>query len=209
MSSRRAVLILLAMLVAVTVFMLFRAPAGSRAVNVFNPQRTADLEVDMWKAYYEKENVRLFNDLVTMLHEQYRYSWAQASITGFYLARPAARFATMQGNYEQVLPDLERAYARIRTWTGAAFDPQAVARAELAWWVARRDPAARSPEHVGRLIAEENALIFGRPVNALLEASVLRARAGRLRDDGGERADWQEVSRLLHASWSQLHQAVQ
>ena len=52
-----------------------------------------------------------------------------------------------------VLPDLEHAYAIAKDWTGATYDPSAVARAELAWWIARRDPAARSPENVGALIA--------------------------------------------------------
>jgi hypothetical protein len=50
--------------------------------------------------------------------------------------------------------------------------------------------ARRAPEHVGALIADENALLYGVPRERVLAASVLRARAGRLRDEGGERADW-------------------
>lgn len=163
----------------------------------------------MWQAYYAKDKVRLFRGLVTLLHEQNRYSWGRAIQVGFYLGRAASRFGDLRGDYEQVLPDLERAYTIERQWLGAGFDPGAVARAELAWWVARRVPGQDSPEHVGALIAAENALLYEVPVERVLAASVLRARAGRLRDEGGDHADWAQVSRLLHQSYRELHAGVQ
>ena len=48
--------------------------------------------------------------LVTTLREQYHYSWTTATVEGFHLARAAATFAELKGQYEVVLPDLERAY---------------------------------------------------------------------------------------------------
>jgi hypothetical protein len=162
----------------------------------------------MWQAYYRKENIRLFRDLIVTLHEQYKFSWAGALATGFYLARAAASFATMTANYDRVIPDLEQAFARVRTSTNGNFEPSAVAKAELAWWVARRIPEQNSPEQIGRLIAEENALIFNAPLELVLEPSVLRARAGKLRDEGGINADWTTVSNLLHQSYQKLHKAV-
>jgi hypothetical protein len=175
---------------------------------VFDPDRTADLELDMWRAYYGHQRVRLFKDLVALLHDQNRYSWAKSAAAAFHLARAAATFSDLRTNYEQVLPDLERAYTISRDWNRAPFDPAAVARAELAWWVARREPGHDSPAQVGALIAQENALLYDVRADEVLDASVLRARAGRLRDDGGERADWIEVSRLLHESYRKLHEAV-
>jgi hypothetical protein len=115
----------------------------------------------------------------------------------------------MREGYETVLPDLERAYAIQKAWFHADYDPAAVARAELAWWVARRVPGQDSPDTVGALIAEENALIYGVPRERVLAASVLRARAGRLRDQGGDRADWPTVHDLLRQSFRELHAAVQ
>ena len=97
----------------------------------------------------DPEYRRLFLDLVTLTHEQYRYPWAKAVRAGFYLGRAAATFGTLRSDYEQVLPDLQRAYAIAKDWTSARFDPAAVARAELAWWVARRVPGQNSPDQVG------------------------------------------------------------
>jgi hypothetical protein len=184
-------------------------PDGPRSLRAFEPDRTAELELDMWQAYYSGRNVRLFADLVTLNHDQYRYTWARASQVGFHLARAASTFAKIRSDYEQVLPDLEKAYAIARDWTQATFDPKAVARAELAWWVARRVPGQDSPEQVGGLIADLNALLYGVPRDRVLNASILRARAGKLRDEGGDRANWAEVGRLLQESYRALHAAVQ
>lgn len=206
---KRRFLVLAVLATAVMALLAFRAPSGPRSLRDFDPDRTAVLELDMWKAYYEKNNVRLFRGLLTLLHEQNRYSWFRASQAGFHLARAAATFGKATGDYERVIPDLEQAYRIERDWLGASFTPAAVARAELAWWVARRTPGQNSAEQVGLLIARENALLYGVPVERVLEASTLRARAGKLRDSGGDNADWAEVSRLLHASYRALHAAVQ
>jgi hypothetical protein len=206
---RRVLLVVAALLALGLAYAFFWAPAGPRTLRAFDPDRAAALELSMWQAYYQQRNVRLFADLVTLGHEQYRYPWAKAAIAGFHLARAAATFAKIRSDYEQVLPDLERAYTIARDWTGAGFDPRAVARAELAWWVARRTPGQNSADRVGQLIADENALLYEVPRERVLEASILRARAGKLRDDGGERADWAEVARLLQQSYRSLHAGVQ
>jgi hypothetical protein len=205
---RRAQVVLAAAVTAGGCFAAARSDdVGS--LRVFDPDRLAALEVDMWQAYYRRERVRLTRDLMTALLAQYHCSYANAVRVGFRFGRAASRFAVATGGYESVLPDLEKGYAVVRRCVAGAFDPAAVAKAELAWWVARRIPAEQSPEHVGGLIAEKNALIFTVPRERVLEASVLRARAGRLRDERGEQADWQTVSDLLHRSYRALHQAVQ
>jgi len=208
MMARRVILLAAILIIGVFGYLVVAAPPGPRSLRVFDPDRVADLEIDMWQAYYAKEKVRLFKDLVVSLHEQNRYSWSKATSAGFYLARAAAKFSDLRSDYEQVLPDLERAYSIAKMWNRASFDPGAVAQAELAWWVARRVPGKNSPEQVGGLIADENSLLYEVPRTRVLAASILRARAGWLRDQGGEHADWTEVSRLLHESYRQLHKEL-
>lgn len=173
-------------------------------MRVFDPDRLADLEVRMWQAYYAKEQARLFGLLVTMLHEQYRYSWATATREGFHLARAAATFGDLHGGYDVVLPDLEAAYGMARDWVGAHYDPRAVARAELAWWVARRVPGRNSPELVGRLMADEYALLYETTTDRVARAALLRAEAGALRDAEAAQPDWDAIRRLLEASYRDL-----
>jgi hypothetical protein len=196
-------------LAAVVLYLTLAAPSGPRSLRVFDPDRLAALEIDMWRAYYAGENVRLFGDLVVSLHEQNRYPWMKASIVAFHLARAAATFAKARDHYERVLPDLEAAYAIERDWLQAGFDPATVARAELAWWVARRMPGQNSADQIGALIADEDALLYEVPRERVLPAALLRARAARLRDEGGERVDWPAVSDLLVQSYRSLHAALQ
>jgi hypothetical protein len=200
--------VLVAVVAAFTLAFALTPPRGPRSMRQFEPARLADLEVRMWQAYYAKERVHLFSLLVTMLHEQYHYSWATATVEAFHLARAAARFGDLTGSYDVVLPDLEAAYARARSWTDAGFDPRAVARAELAWWVARRIPGQNSPEQVGRLIAEEYALLYETSRARVEDAALLRAKAASMRDEQAGHPDWSAIGRLLRASYDELRLAL-
>jgi hypothetical protein len=190
-------------------------PRGARSMRRFDPDRIADLEVGMWRAYYAKQRLTLFRLLVTLLHEQYHYSWATASREGFHLARAAARFGDSScgtGGLSDpcrtpdpaVLRDLELAYAQARTWLDARFDPRAVARAEAAWWIARRLPGQNSPEQVGRLMAQEYALLYEAPIEQVYPAALLRAEAGALRDAQHSDPDWDAIRDLLRESYRAL-----
>ena len=198
------------LLIAV-VFMLafaFTPPGGPRSMRQFNPDRLATLEARMWQAYYGKERVRLFSLLATLLHEQYHYSWATATVEACHLARAAVTFSDLTDRYDVVLPDLEAAYAKVRSWTDAGFDPNAVARAELAWWVARRVPGRNSPEQIGALIADEYALLYESTRERMSAAALLRAQAGALRDADAAAPDWSAVTSLLQASYLELQLAL-
>ena len=200
--KRWAAALLVAVLAAV--YALVAAPAGPRSIRRFDPDRTADPELRMWMAYYAKDRSRLFALLVTLLHEQYHYSWATAVTEGLHLARAAATFGDLKANYDVVLPDLEKSYDTAGRWLHAGFDPREVARAELAWWVARRTPGHNDPTDVGRLIAEEYALLYEAPLADMMRAGLLRAEAAALRDRQAEQPDWPTIGRLLTESYRDL-----
>jgi len=183
-------------------------PAGPRSLKRFDPVRMADLELRMWRASYENDRVRLLGLLVTTLREQYRYSWAVAAIEGFRLARAAARFSEVQSNYDAVLPDLEAAYTTARSWLRADFEPAAVARAELAWWVARRTPGRNDAATVAGLIADEHVLLYETSRDLVMFPAQLRAEAAALRDANPERPDWDTIGRLLEESYAALSRAL-
>jgi hypothetical protein len=206
MKRRIALIVLVVVAIALAVALV--PPAGPRSIRTFEPSRLADLELRMWQAYYAKQNVRLFGLLVTLLREQYRYSWATATREAFHLARAAATFGNARSNYEVVLPDLEAAYGTARQWLQARFDSSAVARSELAWWVARRVPGQNSPAQIGGLIADEYALLYEAPRESVLEAARLRAEAAALRDAQAAQPDWERIGRLLLDSYVALAAGV-
>jgi len=183
-------------------------PGGPRDGRAFDPDRTAALEVDMWKAYYDRRTVSLFSGLMQVTREVYQCPRSTAFRIAFHFARAASVFSDLRRDYEQVLPDLEAGYQIAKNWSGLSYDPSVIARAELAWWIARRVAGQNSPEQVGGLIADLNAQLYGVARERVLEASVLRARAGRLRDEGGPSADWVQVGQLLTESYRLLKKGV-
>ena len=204
----KRLLVVVAIIAAFGLAFVLTPPRGPRSLRQFNADRLASLETRMWQAYYGKDRIRLFGLLVTLLHEQYRFSWAGATVEGYHLAKAAATFADLTDHYDVVLPDLEAAYARISTWTGAEFDTRSVARAELAWWEARRMPGRNSPEQVAQLIAEEYALLYESSASAMAVPALLRAQAAALRDAHADQPDWDTIGRLLQESYRELRLAL-
>ena len=204
MSRRR---FLIALVVAVLLLsgvlgrLLFSRPT-------FSPAAAARAETKMWQAYYAGRQPQLALQLVQLLRTQHGMSAIESKRVGEQFVGAALAFKSARGNYEEiVLPPLTRAYTMLKEATGLAFDPREVAQAELAWWVARRTGGRNSAEHVGAKIAELYATLYGEDHPAFREAGLLRARAARLRDAGGENADWEEIQAMLRQSYTALAEA--
>ncbi|MCC5847941.1 MAG: hypothetical protein JJU29_07580 [Verrucomicrobia bacterium] len=174
-----------------------------------DPGVLAGEEVRMWRAYYQKRWLRLGWRLVRLLRRQFRLSTSHAICAGWAFGSAAMRFARSNpAPREAVLRDLKRGYRRVARASGMKFDPEAVANAEWAWWEARRDPKQDTPELVGRKIGDLYANLYGGRNDALSEAGYLRARAAKLRDDAGARADWARIEAMLLTSYARLREGV-
>jgi hypothetical protein len=163
----------------------------------------------MWQAYYARDLPRLHTEMVALLHAQFRVPLVDAERIAKSLVGAAMKFATGRANYEQVvLPDLEMAYVQLRALLKLSFDPREAARAELAWWIARRTPGRDNPQVVGKEIARLYSAIYGAERPEFLEAGILRAQAAQLRDRGGPNCDWTKVEGLLRRSYRVLAGAL-
>ncbi|MBX3727713.1 MAG: hypothetical protein KF858_00890 [Candidatus Sumerlaeia bacterium] len=168
----------------------------------FDVAVVAAAEARMWRAYYERNTMQVGAEIITLLQSQFRLGVPEAQAIGVRLAQAAATFQNSRGDYETaVLPALEDAYARLARETDRTFDTKAAARAELAWWVARRTRGQDSAENVGKLIADYYAVLYGRTNNHIQRAGLLRAEAAVLRDTG---SDWERVESLLLDSYRAL-----
>ncbi len=175
----------------------------------FDADAVAESETRMWQAYYSGDRMQLGLELMELMREQYGFSLFEAKDCALLLARAAVKFQNANSDYERiVLDDLTAAYVCIQKASGGSFDPEAVARAELAWWVARRTPGNDSAEQVGALIADLYRLLYGSDMQAFHDAGVLRAQAAGLRDSGGKNAEWTRIEDLLKESYRKLSGAL-
>src|SRR5437660_9637961 len=74
----------------------------------FDPDEVARLETAMWRSYYEKQRVRLFNQATELLRTQYHMTPVKANLVAYYAANAAFIFkeGKQRSDYEKALPDL-------------------------------------------------------------------------------------------------------
>jgi hypothetical protein len=194
-------------LVFLAVCLLLRLVVVCCRRPAYDPERIATAETRMWQAYYGRNHLRLLWELVRLLRIQFSLTFLDALRIGHLLARSAMRFKAARDHYEDVaLPDLIHAYDRIRLATGRGFDPEAVARAELAWWVARRTPGEKSPATVGQRIGELYAAFYETQNPVFAQAGLLRAEAAHRRYLAHPHPDWREIHAMLAESYRLLAQ---
>lgn len=168
----------------------------------FNATALAQSETRMWKAYYDRDLLRLRGELRRMLHEQFGLSRYRTWQVSARLATASLNFARSgDAQAAEVLRDITEAYRGIQAATGLDFDPAEAARAELAWWVARRTPGENRPDQVGARIEALYAILYGHTNALIAQAALLRAEAAHLRDTT---SNWPEVERLLEQSYRAL-----
>lgn len=205
--------LVIALLFGAVVFDLYY-PRTTR-MREFDPDEVARLETAMWRSYYEKQQVRLFNQLTELLRTQYHMPLVRSNQVAYYAANAA--FVFKQGrerqDYEKALPDLIRFYTEIRKLSDIPFDVDRVARLELEWWIIHRERAEHQPVDLEKALAELQAEIYRVPLERMMEHGRLRAEAMTIRDTKAEaggvsEADWAKIHELLKESWRSLAQAV-
>jgi hypothetical protein len=219
-SGRRKLKIALRILAAVLVLLIAGVlydlfyPRTTR-LREFDPNEVARLETAMWRSYYEKQRVRLFNQMTELLRSQYHMTPVKSNVVGYYAGHAAFVFkdGKERADYEKALPDLIKFYSYLHNMSDIDFDVYKVAKLELEWWIIHRERAQHAPGDLARALAELQAAIYNVPVERLMEHGRLRAEAMTIRDTKAEQggvteADWAKINELLKLSWSSLAQAV-
>jgi hypothetical protein len=209
----RIIRVVLVLLIAGVLFDLYY-PRTSK-MREFDPAEVARLETAMWRSYYDKQHLKLFNQLSELLRTQYHMSLIRSNEVAYYAANAAFTFKKggKRADYEKALPDLKKFYGEIRRISDIPFDVDRVSQLELDWWIIHRQRAQHKPGDLDRALAELQAEIYRVPVEKLLEHGRLRAEAMAIRDTKAEaggvtEADWARISELLGQSWRSLAQAV-
>ncbi len=178
--------------------------------------KIARYEVLMWQDYYAKNFDGLLHNLVKMLGEQFKLATMDAFFIGSRAAYSARLFAKMPSNakridYEkQVLPSIIAFYSSLQKAVAGNWDAQAVAKAELNWWINRRIPGKNSARQIGHGIANLYETLYGKSNKSIRRAGYLRAKAARLRDLQRRRGkiDWPQLQILLEQSYRELYNGI-
>ena len=214
--KKRVLLILIVALCVIGAWILYDLYAPRTAhLREFDPDEVARLETAMWRSYYEKQRLKLFNQLSELLRTQYNMPLVRSNQVAYYAADAAFVFkkGKQRSDYEKALPELVKFYQSVRTMSDIPFDVERAARLELEWWIIHRERARHPPGDLERALAELQAELYRIPVERLMEHGRLRAEAMTIRDTRAEaggvtEADWARIDELLHQSWRWLAAAV-
>lgn len=209
----RVLVLILALVIGGVVYDLYFPRTAQ--MREFDPDAVARLETAMWRSYYDKQQMRLFNQLAELLRTQYHMPLIKSNQVAYYAANAAFIFkeGKQRSDYQKALPNLVKFYSAIRQMSDIPFDPNRAARLELEWWIIHRERAKHPLSDLERALAELQAEIYRVPVERLLEHGRLRAEAMTIRDTKAENggvteADWSTINELLRQSWRSLRKAV-
>jgi hypothetical protein len=187
----------------------------STSLRRFDPAEVGRLEAAMWRSYYQRQQVRLFNQLTDLLRTQYNLPFFRSNKVGYSAARAAFVFkgGHNRAEYEKALPYLMDFYTAIHRVSDIDFNIDRAARLELEWWIIHRERERHKPGDLERALAELPAELYQMPAEKFIEHARLRAEAMTIRDtkadDGGvTEEDWKRIEELLRASWLSLYEAV-
>lgn len=181
----------------------------------FNFQKMAQLDSDMWRAYYNHQFFKLFFLLVRLMKTQFRFNWAITLQLAYYSGWAAAYYRIKKHKgvrNDKVLDNLTRFYKLISENSLEAFDYTKAAKRELAWWDIHRKSYKNNKE-LEQSLADGMAAIYNIPASNLSEYAHYRAEAMILPRHEGDKqpipTDWQKVTEMLVKAWGSLHAVVQ
>ena len=209
----RVIALILALVICAVLYDLFWP--RTTHMREFDPDEVARLETAMWRSYYEKQRVRLFNQMTELLRSQYHMTPVKSNLVAYYAANAAFVFkeGKKRSDYEKALPDLIKFYSAVRKMSDIPFDVDRAAQLELEWWIIHRQRVQHAPGDLDRALAALQAELYRVPVDRVMEHGRLRAEAMTIRDAKAEQGgvteeDWAKINELLRESWRSLAQAV-
>jgi hypothetical protein len=177
----------------------------------FEAAAIAELETDMWHAYYDKESFRLFRLLVKMLHDHQGFPYLQASYQAYLAAQAAMVFKKghERKDFELALPYLIKYYDGIKRIGQLNCNPEQVAKAELEWWIIHRERLRYGEAALVKSVAVATGSLYSEDPEDLMEYAQARTDAMIIRDDEEARdnvsdQEWKQINTKLLYSYQSL-----
>lgn len=203
---------LLSLVIWIVVDLLIPSKADLRKINA---PVVAQLETDMWRAYYDKRPAHLYWLLVKLLRAQNQMPFWQANVTAYKATRAAFAFKKghQRTDYEQAIPYLTDYYRRLCTLGDLSADPQQVAKLELEWWIIHRERDKYGEPALVDAIANATAAFYSVNPQTLHAYAAARTAAMIERDNKQQagsvtEADWQDIQTKLNSSYTSLYNAL-
>src|SRR5262249_18363857 len=137
----------------------------------FDPEHVAKLETEGWRAYYDKQWLRVLYLTERTTATEFHVPFPLSIQGAYFVTRAAIAFKPVDNDIPGTRAGLERYYGLVRRWSGLAFDTQRVTDLELAYWVVHRDlSGAADHTKLEDVLTELHAATFGIPLESARES---------------------------------------
>lgn len=187
----------------------------SANLRQFDGKEIGHLESDMWRAYYDKKPLKLYELLVTLMRRQNKLPFVQANVTAYDATKAAMVFkvGAERKDYEKALPYLTKYYQSICSIGHLSASPEKLAKLELEWWIIHRERDKYGKVALVKALADTVAELYSIDSEKVIAYAQARAEAMIIRDEkqaagGVSEADWNEIEEKLANSYTFLYLAL-
>src|SRR5947209_6187108 len=103
-----------------------------------NPVRVAYYEANGWRAYYERQWLKLLRLIVGLCQEQFHIPFPASLLAAYYTTRASVAWAPVEHDVRKVQAYLHKFYSVARRYSGLQFDVERVAALELQYFDVHR-----------------------------------------------------------------------
>jgi hypothetical protein len=180
-----------------------------------NPERVAYAETNGWRAYYERNWLKVLQLIVSLCQEQFHIPFPMSLQAAYYTTRASAAWVPEDHDIEKVQRYLKKFYRIARRYSGLQFDVERVAALELQYFdVHRRLVGQEDKSEFIQTMIELHSAIFGLTPEQARESAELRVEASNTVDlitskrSTNEAADWAKLEEYLRQCYASIQREL-
>ncbi len=182
----------------------------------FNPDRVAYFEAAGWRAYYDRNWLRLLNLIVSLCQEQFRIPFPVSLLAAYYVTRASVAWVPFDHDERVVQAYYEKFYRLARRYSGLTFDPAQVAALELKYNDIHRNLSGKPDKtEFVQTMTELHSAIFGLSPEQVRESAALRVLANNTVDlitsqtSTDVEGDWAKLEDYLRQCYRSIQRALE
>jgi hypothetical protein len=186
-----------------------------RADFQFSPDRVAYYEATGWRAYYDRQWLKLLRLIVLLCQEQFRIPFPVSLLAAYYVTRASAAWAPLDHNLAVVNAYYERFYRLAGRYSGLKFDPAQAAALETEYNDVHRRLSGKpdKTEFIATMI-KLHSTIFGLTPEQASESAEQRVLANNTVDlitsktSTDPEADWLKLEAQLRLCYRSIEREL-
>jgi hypothetical protein len=180
-----------------------------------DPDRIARLEAGGWRAYYDRDWLKLIRLMVQLNQEQFHIPFPLSVVAAYHVARGSVAWAPTNNDPETVRRHFARFYRMARRWSGLTFDPPTAARLEVDYWIEHRRLVGNpDKEPFIQAMTALHAHLFDVPAERMRESAEWRVHANNTVDlitskqSTDPEADWARLEEQLRRCYESIQREL-